>query len=87
MGYLNGGGAHGTGKTIARFAARTHAAWWPTILKTASGTTITCHARVGKTTALKTCLSNVLSKTLPYDTNFGSVRALNLEKSSENTQT
>ena len=39
MGYLDGGGALGAGKTIARFAARTHAVWWPTILKAASGTT------------------------------------------------
>ena len=43
------------------------------------GTTITCHALAGKTTALKTCLSNVLSKTLPYCTTFGSVSALSLE--------
>ena len=33
MGYLNGEGAHGTGKTIAGFAARAHAAWRPTIKK------------------------------------------------------
>ena len=50
MGYLNGGGAHGTGKTIAGFAARAHAAWPPTIKKNSF---VTCHALAGNTTALK----------------------------------
>ena len=45
------------------------------------GTSITCHALAGITTALKTCLSNVLSTTLPYGTIFGSVSALSLQKS------
>ena len=35
----------------------------------------------GNTTALKTCLSNALSKTLPFGTTFGPVSALGLEKS------
>ena len=51
------------------------------------GTMITCHPLAGNTTALKTCLSNVLSKTLPYGTTFGSVCAFILEKSSKNMQT
>ena len=51
------------------------------------GTAITCHALDGTTIAPKTCLSDVLSKTLPYGTTFASVSALSPEKSSKDIQT
>ena len=48
------------------------------------GTSHTCHPLARITTALKACLSNVLSTTLPYSTILGSLTALTLEKSLKN---